>query len=121
MYDHVDYDSRIERNFAEQLENASDQVKRFAKLPRRFKVRPTVGEYSPDRAIVCDVDGAEKLYLARETKDKLSVHQLYWDEAMKIRFALRHFNADPVGAIDYTNTTDHDGLRIELDLGGEAR
>lgn len=118
LYDHFDYDSHVERNFAEYLEGASDQVKLFAKLPRRFKVRTPVGEYSPDWAIVCDVDGAERLYLVRETKEKLSLHQLAWDEAMKIRFALRHFNAAPDGTVDYTNTTDHDGLRIELALGG---
>ncbi|UPL17114.1 restriction endonuclease [Microbacterium aurugineum] len=73
MYDHFDYDSHVERNFAEQLENASDQVKLFAKLPRRFKVRTPVGAYSPDWAIVCDMDGADRLYLVRETKDKLSL------------------------------------------------
>lgn len=120
LYDHFDYDSHVERNFAEYLEGASDQVKLFAKLPRRFKVRTPVGEYSPDWAIVCDVDGAERLYLVRETKDKLGLHELAWDEAMKIRFALRHFNAAPDGTVDYTNTTDHGGLRIELALGGET-
>ncbi|WP_261812284.1 hypothetical protein [Microbacterium aurugineum] len=40
---------------------------------------------------------------------------------MKIRFALRHFNAAPDGSVDHTNTADHDGLRIGLELGGEAR
>jgi len=53
-------------------------------------------------------------------QDKLSLHELAWDEAMKIRFALRHFNAAPDGTVDYTNTTDHNGLRIELSLGGDT-
>lgn len=30
-------------------------------------------------------------------------------------------DASPDGAIDYTNNTDDDGLRIELQLGGESR
>ena len=48
LYDHVDYDSHVERAFAAQLENDRDHVKLFTKLPRRFRVRTPVGEYSPD-------------------------------------------------------------------------
>lgn len=120
LYDYVDYDSHVERNFAEQLEAAQGEVKVFTKLPRRFRVRTPVGEYSPDWAIVFDKDGTERLYLVRETKDKLSLHQLAWDEAMRIRFAAKHFDAAPHGAVDYTNTTDHDGFRIEMEIGGGA-
>ena len=120
LYDHVDYDSHVERNFAEQLEGAHGEVKTFTKLPRRFRVRTPVGEYSPDWAIVYDKDGTERLYLVRETKDKLSLHQLAWEEAMRIRFAAKHFDAAPNGPVDYTNTTDHDGVRIEMEIGGNA-
>lgn len=121
LYDHVDYDSHVERNFAEQLEGAQGEVKVFTKLPRRFRVRTPVGEYSPDWAIVYDKDGTERLFLVRETKDKLSLHQLAWEEAMRIRFAAKHFDAAPAGVVDYTNTTDHDGFRIEMELGGGAQ
>lgn len=117
LYDRFDFDSHVERNFAEQLENATGEVKLFTKLPRRFKVRTPVGEYSPDWAIVYDDNGTERLYLVRETKDKLSLHELAWDEAMRIRFALRHFQAAPVGPVDYTNTTDHDGFRVAAHPG----
>lgn len=112
LFDHVDYDSHVERVFSSQLENGSDQIKLFAKLPRRFKVKTPVGEYSPDWAIVCNENGTDRLYLVRETKDTLNLSDLEWDEAMRIRFARKHFDAAPNGAVDFNHTTDKDRLRI---------
>lgn len=112
LFDHVDYDSHVERHFAEQLENDNDRIKFFTKLPRRFKVRTPVGEYSPDWAIVCDENGTERLYLVRETKGTLNLADLEWDEAMRIRFAAKHFEVAPNGEVDFNHTTDKDGLRI---------
>ncbi|WP_138519372.1 DEAD/DEAH box helicase family protein [Limnobacter alexandrii] len=112
LFDHVDYDSHVERIFAERLENNTDQIKLFTKLPRRFKVRTPIGEYSPDWAIVCSENGTDKLYLVRETKATLNLDDLEWDEAMRIRFAAKHFELAPRGEVDFTHTTDKDGLRI---------
>lgn len=112
LYDHVDYDSHVERTFAEKLDNSRDHVKLFTKLPRRFKVKTPVGEYSPDWAIVYEENGVEQLYLVRETKGTLNLDDLEWDEAMRIRFAKKHFEAAPDGMVDYINTTDTAGLRI---------
>lgn len=112
LFDHVDYDSQVERLFAEQLENDTDRIKLFTKLPRRFKVRTPVGEYSPDWAIVCDEDGTERLYLVRETKGTLNLDDLEWDEAMRIRFAKKYFDSAPKGEVNFNHTTDKDGLRI---------
>ncbi|ELS55208.1 putative Type III site-specific deoxyribonuclease [Streptomyces viridochromogenes Tue57] len=112
LFDHVDYDSHVERTFAEQLENNREHVKLFAKLPRRFKVRTPVGEYSPDWAIVYDEGGVQRLYLVRETKGTRNLADLEWDEAMRIRFARRHFAAAPDGAVDYEHTTDKHGLLV---------
>lgn len=112
LYDHVDYDSHVERAFAAQLENDRDHVKLFTKLPRRFRVRTPVGEYSPDWAIVYDEDGTQRLYLVRETKDTRNLDDLGWDEAMRIRFAERHFDAAPRGVVDYNFTTDKCGVLV---------
>lgn len=112
LFDHVDYDSHVERLFAAQLENDTDRIKLFTKLPRRFKVKTPVGEYSPDWAIVCDENGTERMYLVRETKGTLNLSDLEWDEAMRIRFAERHFEIAPNGVVDFNYTTDKDGLRI---------
>ncbi|MGP9745924.1 restriction endonuclease [Brachybacterium sp. AOP29-B2-41] len=113
LYDHVDYDSHVERAFASQLENNREHVKLFTKLPRRFRVRTPVGEYSPDWAIVYDEDGTQRLYLVRETKATRNLDDLDWDEAMRIRFAHQHFAGAPTGAIDYAHTTDQARLLIE--------
>lgn len=113
LFTHTIYDSHVEQNFATLLENERDRVKLFTKLPRRFKVRTPVGEYSPDWAILLDDGGTDRLYLVRETKGTLNLNDLDWDEAMRIRFAYRHFEAAPAGKVDYEFTTDQAGLRIE--------
>jgi type III restriction enzyme len=112
LYDYVDYDSLVEKSFAELLENHRGTVKLFTKLPRRFRVKTPVGEYSPDWAIVYEHDGEEHLYLVRETKDTLDLDDLEWDEAMRIRFATRHFAVAPRGVVDFLHTTANAGIRI---------
>jgi type III restriction enzyme len=112
LFTHTIYDSHVERNFAALLENFGEAVKLFTKLPRRFKVRTPVGEYSPDWAIVFAQNGNEHLYLVRETKATLNLDDLEWDEAMRIRFARRHFCAAPSGAVDFQFTSDKEGIRV---------
>lgn len=112
LYDHVDYDSHVERAFASQLENDREHVKLFTKLPRRFRVRTPVGEYSPDWAIVYDEDGTQRLHLVRETKGTRNLDDLDWDEATRIRFAHQHFAGAPVGPVDYEHTSDRHGLLV---------
>jgi hypothetical protein len=51
IYDHVIYDSKVERDFAQALE-AIDEVKPFVKLPDWFTVPTPIGDYNPDWAIV---------------------------------------------------------------------
>lgn len=112
LFDHVVYDSHVEREFAQLLENSTDSIKLFTKLPRRFKVRTPVGEYSPDWAIVYDDNGTERLYLVRETKGTTRLNDLPWEQAMRIRFARHHFAAAPSGAVDYHFTSAAAGLRV---------
>lgn len=121
LYDHVDYDSYVEGAFALQLENNREQVKLFTKLPRRFRVRTLVGEYSPDWAIVYDENGTQRHCLVRETKDTRNLDDLDWDEPMRIRFANQHFDAAPVGPVDYNHTTDRAGLLIGANDGTDDR
>ncbi|MGB3291094.1 MAG: DEAD/DEAH box helicase family protein [Burkholderiaceae bacterium] len=112
LFDHTDYDSLVELRFSQKLESDRSRIKLFTKLPRRFRVKTPVGEYSPDWAIVCDEDGTERLYLVRETKGTRNLDDLEWDEALRIRFAEAHFRAAPSGAVDFKHTTDKDGLLI---------
>lgn len=115
LFTHTVYDSHVERNFSSILENHKEKVKLYTKLPRRFKVRTPVGEYSPDWAILLTDGGNECLYLVRETKDTLNLDDLDWAEAMRIRFAKQHFNYSPAGAVDYNHTTDKAGIHIEVE------
>jgi len=113
LHDHVQYDSLVEKNFAELLEHSSEHVKLFTKLPRRFKIMTPVGEYSPDWAIVWNANSAEQVYVVRETKDTLDLNDLEWDEAYRIRFAKKHFEAAPGGPVDYLHTTVAAGVRVQ--------
>lgn len=51
VYDKIEFDSEIEKNFVEGLERI-DQVRMYIKLPPWFTVPTPVGEYNPDWAIV---------------------------------------------------------------------
>lgn len=119
LYDHTVYDSHVERSFSQQLENDTSRVKLFTKLPRRFRVRTPVGEYSPDWALLVQEGEGDRLYLVRETKDTLNLDDMDWDEAMKIRFARRHFDSGPNGPVSYNVTTATTGLRLDTSSAGQ--
>ena len=110
LYDHVVYESGIEKAFVEGLERRDD-VKMYVKLPGWFTVPTPVGEYNPDWAIVLEPrdefgkpSGEELLYLVRETKDTTDLAELRLDEARKIRCGERHFR-DALG-VDYRAVAD---------------
>jgi len=113
LFDHVVYDSGVERRFATRLEADRDRVRVFAKLPRgRYAIPTPVGEYSPDWAIVY-AEGSSTRYVIQETKATLDLDDLEWDEAMRIRFGARYFAAAPLGHVDFMHTTDLHGVRLE--------
>lgn len=97
VYDHVIFDSEVEREFVEGLEMRAD-VKLYLKLPSWFTVPTPVGEYNPDWAIVMeerdahgDPTGRPLLYLVRETKSDNWRTDLRPDELRKIKCGERHF------------------------------
>jgi len=95
VYDHVAYDSEIERQFVEGLERRDD-VKLYLKLPAWFTVDTPIGEYNPDWAIVMEErdehgDLTDILYLVRETKSTTNLAELRPDERRKVRCGERHF------------------------------
>lgn len=91
IYDHVEYDSDVERTFAEELD-ARDDIRLFVKLPRWFKVETPVGTYNPDWGIVRQSgDEAPKLYLVRETKGTLDQYKLRGLEWAKMTCGKSHF------------------------------
>jgi type III restriction enzyme len=109
VYDHVVYESEIERQFVEGLEHRDD-VKLYLKLPAWFTVPTPIGEYNPDWAIVMedrDEHGQPTskplLYLVRETKHTTHLAELRPDERRKIQCGERHFK-DTLG-VDYKVVT----------------
>jgi type III restriction enzyme len=115
IYDHVLYDSQVERDFAAALEQM-DEVKLFVNLPGWFVVPTPVGDYNPDWAIVFYVQDEfgkvrAKLYLVRETKGTEDQEALRGTEALKIACAQSHFETI---AVDYDVTASAEGLRKQI-------
>lgn len=97
LYDHVQWESDVERRFVQGLEKRDD-VKLYVKLPGWFKVPTPIGDYNPDWAIVVEPrdehgqpTGEQLLYLVRETKDTTNLDELRLEEARKIHCGKRHF------------------------------
>jgi type III restriction enzyme len=90
IYEYVEYQSSVERRFAESLDKRED-IKLFVKLPGWFKIDTPVGSYNPDWAIV--KHDSDMLYLVRETKATKDFLKLRNSEADKVRCGKRHFEA----------------------------
>lgn len=97
-YDYVEYQSEVERQFAQDLDN-NERVKLFVKLPSWFKVDTPIGPYNPDWAIV--LEGDERLYLVRETKSTLDEEKRRKEENAKIACGRVHFKT--IG-VDFDDT-----------------
>jgi type III restriction enzyme len=111
VYQHVAYDSAVERNFAEALEQ-NEAVKVYAKLPGWFKVPTPLGSYNPDWAVLVERGGHERLYFVVETKSSLFETDLRESEAAKIKCGVAHFAAlgDGENPVQYRKCKDVDGL-----------
>jgi type III restriction enzyme len=97
VYDHVVYDSDVERQFICDIEKRGD-VKLYLKLPSWFTVSTPVGEYNPDWAVVMEERDAHGqptsellLYLVRETKAENWKTDLRPDERRKVQCGEQHF------------------------------
>ena len=111
VYEHVVYDSTVERDFAKALER-NEAIKVYAKLPGWFKVPTPLGTYNPDWAVLVERDGQERLYFVVETKSSLFDDDLRDLESGKIKCGAAHFRALAMGenpAI-YGKFRDVDGL-----------
>ncbi len=90
VYEYVVYESNIEREFAQKLDDRED-IRLFVKLPNWFKVETPVGQYNPDWAILKHHD--QTVYLVRETKGTKDFLKLRTSEADKVRCGQKHFEA----------------------------
>ncbi|TDM33013.1 DEAD/DEAH box helicase family protein [Macrococcoides canis] len=102
-YDHIIYDSKIERDFAIECEK-DENVLFYIKLPSWFKVKTPLGPYNPDWAVLLNKFGKEKLYFVVETKGSIADEDLRPTELAKIKCGEKHFNAIDTG-IDFVKET----------------
>jgi type III restriction enzyme len=100
-FNYVILDSNVERQFAELLDSRED-IKLFMKLPAKFKVDTPVGTYNPDWAIIKQEDGADRIYMIRETKSTFDDYSLRPSELAKIKAAKHHFAA--IGLENYARS-----------------
>lgn len=114
IYDHVVFDSEVERKFVEGLERI-DSVKVYCKLPAWFVVDTPLGKYNPDWAIVWEPrdahgtrTGEQRLYLVRETKGEKWETTLRPNELRKIRCGEAHFKS--ALDVDFTVVTSAEQL-----------
>lgn len=96
VFDHVIYDSDIEKQFAEDAE-FDDDVVLYAKLPSAFKIDTPIGSYNPDWAVVLDTEVGDKLYFVAETKGTDVESNLKGPEIKKISCGRKHFEVIDTG------------------------
>jgi len=90
VYDYIQFDSEIERKFAEECEKRDD-IKFYFKLPFWFEIDTPIGKYNPDWALV--YEGDRKIYFVAETKgtDNINDPSLSNEERYKIQCGKKHF------------------------------
>lgn len=100
LYDQVQTDSDVERNFVLyrlQEDDKNGNLVCYFKFPANFKIRipKIIGNYNPDWGIIrIDADGKTKVQLVRETKGNMNPNLLQFpNEKRKIDCAKKHFKA----------------------------
>lgn len=109
LYDNLVYDSKVERNFATELE-ASDKVAVYVKLPNKFFIPTPVGRYNPDWAIAFYEGSVKHIYFVAETKGTMSSIELRTIEKSKIDCAKKYFEKLKSDDVIYDVVNSYDEL-----------
>lgn len=107
--DYVVSDSIGERNFAHDLDEASEVVV-YAKLPRSFQIPTPVGSYAPDWAIAMQKGEVKHIFFIAETKGSLQSMQLNAIENAKIDCCTQLFNEMSTNSVRYHKVTCYQDL-----------
>ena len=107
--DYVVSDSKGERDFAHDLDEASEVVV-YAKLPRSFAIPTPVGNYAPDWAIAMNKGEVRHIFFIAETKGSLQSMQLNAIENAKIDCASQLFNEISTENVKYHKVTCYQDL-----------
>lgn len=109
IYDFLNTDSIIEKQFAKNLEQATEVIV-YAKLPKSFYISTPVAHYSPDWAIVLDKEKVRHIYFVAETKGSDEVNQLREIEQLKIHCAQEHFRTISGSEVKFDVITNYSKL-----------
>lgn len=117
IYDYVITDSKLESDFAKELD-ASKEVCVYAKLPKGFFIPTPVGNYNPDWAIVFNKGKVRHIYFIAETKGSLNSLKLRTDdiEKAKIHCAKEHFKKISSDTVKYDAVGSYEKL-MEIVMG----
>lgn len=97
MFETMYFDSDVELNFAEELEN-DNRVVCFIKLPSYYKIPTPLGDYNPDFGVVVrctnlENQESEDFDFVIEIKGTNNIEALTYSEKAKIECAVQHFRA----------------------------
>jgi len=109
LYNHLIYDSKIEKDFASELDKW-EEVAVYVKLPSGFYINTPVGKYNPDWAIAFYEDKVKHIYFVAETKGDLSSMQFREVEKLKIHCAREHFRKISSDSVKYEVVNSYDAL-----------
>ena len=107
--DYVFSDSKGERQFAHDLDEASEVVV-YAKLPRTFQIPTPVGNYAPDWAIAMKKNDVKHIFFVAETKGSMSSMDLSAIERAKIDCAVKLFNSISTANVKYHKVATYQDL-----------
>lgn len=106
IYDQIIYDSYIERDFALDVSH-EHKVRLFLKLPAFYVIPTPLGKYHPDWGLIIEKKELEKTkhlsyYFVVETKGSMDTEDLREKELIKIKCAIKHFEA--IGFKEFIST-----------------
>ena len=107
--DYVFSDSKGERQFAHDLDEACEVVV-YAKLPRTFQIPTPVGNYAPDWAIAMKKNDVKHIFFVAETKGSMSSMDLSAIERAKIDCAEKLFNSISTANVKYHKVATYQDL-----------
>jgi type III restriction enzyme len=110
LYDHIIYDSKNERIFAEELDT-ENKVAVYVKLPSGFFINTPVGKYNPDWAIAFHEGDIKHIYFVAETKGSMESMELREVEKAKIHCAREHFKTISKGNVVYDVVKTYEDLK----------
>ena len=109
ILDYVISDSKVERDFAKDMDDALE-VCVYAKLPRSFHIPTPVGNYAPDWAIAFERGSVKHIFFVAETKGSISSMDLKPIEQAKINCAKQLFANLSSGSVHYAAVASYEEL-----------